>query len=349
MAAAKGEVYRQAGVDIDAGNRAVALMRSAVLSTHGPQVRSGTGLFGGVYALDGATVLVASTDSVGTKLRLGARLGRHEGIGMDLVNHCVNDILTLGARPLFFLDYFASSKLEPEVVAHVVGGLASACRDAGCALLGGETAELPGIYLPGEYDVAGFIVGSVRPDKMLDGSRVESGDVLLGLPSSGLHTNGFSLVNHILDGRSGGEPVTDAQLLAHDHELGGALADVLLEPHRSYLPLVAPLLKTDTVKAMAHITGGGLIENLPRCLPEGLSARVDTSTWTPPPIFSWLQERGRVSAREMYRVFNMGVGIVLVVGRDDAEQVSARLPGSWVLGDVVRDDQTPDLLGLDGA
>ncbi|MDQ3328673.1 MAG: phosphoribosylformylglycinamidine cyclo-ligase, partial [Chloroflexota bacterium] len=302
--------YRQAGVDIDLGNRAVDLMRAAVRSTHGPQVLTGPGLFGGAYALDGDTVLVASTDSVGTKLRLAARLGRHAGIGIDLVNHCINDILTLGARPLFFLDYFATSSLDSAIVAEVVEGLATACRDAGCALLGGETAELPGMYVPGEYDVAGFIVGSVRRGNLLDGTHVRSGDALLALPSSGLHTNGFSLVNRIFEDGKGGHPIPVEALLAYDANLGAPLADVLLEPHRSYLGPVSPLLEDGLVRALAHITGGGLVENLPRALPHGLSARVDTTTWNPPPVFKWIAQTGGVSQAEMYRVFNMGVGLV---------------------------------------
>ena len=340
-----GDAYKRAGVDIDAGNRAVELMRSAVLSTHGPRVLAGAGLFGGAYSLCD-TVLVASTDSVGTKLRLASRLGRHRGIGLDLVNHCANDVLCLGARPLFFLDYFASSRLHPEVVAEVVDGLAAACRDAGCALLGGETAELPGIYAPGEYDIAGFIVGSVARDRLLDSSRAREGDTLIALPSSGLHTNGYSLVHSILEGGDGHEPLSDAELLEYDEALGGSLADVLLEPHRSYLPLVSPLLDRGTVRAIAHITGGGLPENLPRCLPEGLGARVDASSWTPPPVFNWLQERGAVSSREMYRVFNMGVGLVLVVAPEDAPGLLAELPGAWPLGEVVEGARGVELVGV---
>lgn len=340
---ASSEVYRQAGVDIDSGNRAVDLMRAAVRSTHGPQVLTGPGLFGGAFALDADTVLVASTDSVGTKLRVAARLGRHRGIGVDLVNHCVNDILTLGARPLFFLDYFATSSLDPAVASEVVSGLAAACREAGCALLGGETAELPGMYVPGEYDVAGFIVGSVERGSLLDGTRVRAGDALLALPSSGLHTNGFSLVNRILEGGTGSKPVTEEMLLAPDASLGGALADVLLEPHRSYFDAASPLLEEGLVRALAHITGGGLIENLPRALPQGLSARVDTTTWTPQPVFDWIARMGDVSPAEMYRVFNMGVGLVLVVPVEAEEDVLARLPDAWRLGEVMQGGEGVEL------
>lgn len=329
-----GEAYKRAGVDIDSGNRAVELMRAAVQSTHGPRVVSGTGLFGGMYALGDDTVLVASTDSVGTKLRLSSLLGRHEWVGIDLVNHCVNDVLTTGARPLFFLDYYASSRTVPEVVAGVVEGLAQACREAGCALLGGETAELPGMYAPGEYDIAGFVVGSVRREDLLDGARIKPGDMLLGLPSAGLHTNGFSLVHSILT--DGGAHAVDIEALqAPDEELGAPLADLLLEPHRSYLGPVTPLIERRKIKGIAHITGGGLMENVPRVLPEGLSARIDTDSWTPAPIFGWLQRRGDVSRAEMFRVFNMGAGLVLVVAADDAQYLIDELSGAWVLGEVV--------------
>ena len=339
-----GEVYRQAGVDIDSGNRAVDLMHAAVRSTHGPQVLTGPGLFSGAYALDGDTVLVASTDSVGTKLRIAAQLGRHAGIGVDLVNHCVNDILTLGARPLFFLDYFATSSIDPAIVSEVVGGLAAACREAGCALLGGETAELPGMYVPGEYDVAGFVVGSVQRRGLLDGARVRVGDALLALPSSGPHTNGFSLVNQILEVGEGSGSMTEATLLAHDATLGASLADVLLEPHRSYLGPVLPLLEDGLVRALAHITGGGIVENVPRALPQGLSARVETTTWNSPPVFNWIAQKGGVSRAEMYRVFNMGVGLVLVVAAEAADEVLARLPEAWRLGEVVQGGEGVELV-----
>lgn len=339
---AVGDAYRRAGVDIDAGNEAVRLMCAAVASTHGPQVLSGTGFFGGAYSLDHSTVLVASTDSVGTKLRLSSRLGRHSDVGVDLVNHCVNDVLTLGATPLFFLDYFATSALQPQVTAAVVEGIALACREAGCALLGGETAELPGMYVSGEYDVAGFIVGGVSSDRMLGAERVRAGDVLLGLPSSGPHTNGFSLIHKILEGRS----MSVQQLQAHDAVLGGSLADLLLAPHRSYLTAIKPLLRSGTLKALAHITGGGLLENLPRCLPSHLSAVVDLAAWETPRVFRWLQERGSVSEREMYRVFNMGVGMVVIVAAADAPSILAALDGAWEIGRVHDGDGTVHLTGL---
>ncbi|MDP9351137.1 MAG: phosphoribosylformylglycinamidine cyclo-ligase [Chloroflexota bacterium] len=340
-----GDAYRRAGVDIDAGNVAVSLMRSAVSSTHGPGVLSTTGSFGGAFRFGDGAVLVASTDSVGTKLRLSSRLGRHADVGVDLVNHCINDILTVGARPLFFLDYFATSALDPEHVAQVVTGVAAACRDAGCALLGGETAELPGMYMPGEYDVAGFIVGSVSEHEMLGPHRVEARDVLLGLPSSGPHTNGFSLINRLLGDRASAF-VSDKELERTDPGLGGSLADLLLAPHRSYLPTVAPLLESEALHAIAHITGGGLIENLPRCLPPHLSASVQLNSWTPPPVFGWVQRKGQVTLDEMYRVFNMGVGMVLVVPSTDARRVLDSIDGAWELGTVCAGDGSVELVGL---
>lgn len=345
---APSEAYRRAGVDIDAGNRAVELMRAAVASTHGRQVLAGTGAFGGAYALGGEDVLVASADSVGTKLRLNALVGRHRDVGVDLVNHCANDVLAMGARPLFFLDYYASSRVVPEVVAAVVEGLAEACRAAACALLGGETAELPGMYAPGAYDIAGFMVGMARRGELLDGSRVRAGDVLVALPSSGLHTNGFSLVHHVLsDG--GSAPITARALRRVVPELGGSLEDALLEPHRSYLPDVLPLVRRGDVHAVAHITGGGIVENVPRVIPDGLCAHVDTRSWTPPPIFGWLRDRGGITDEEMYRVFNMGAGLVLVLAQAHLPQVLAGCPGAWIIGEVTEGEQRLSLSGVGDA
>lgn len=322
--------YADAGVDIDAHNRAVGRMRAAVESTHGPRVLTGAGLFGGAYALDGGAALVASADGVGTKVRLASRLGRQRGLGLDIVHHCANDILCLGARPLFFLDYYASSGLDPEAVVAVVEGVAEACRGLGCALLGGETAELPGVYAPGESDVVGFIVGAAPRAGLLDGSRVRAGDALLALPSSGPHTNGYSLINRIIER----EGLSDDDLLRPDPALGGALADLLLAPHRAYVREALPLVEGGRVRALAHITGGGLVENVPRALPPGLRARLDLGSWAPPPVFGWLRERGGVEAAEMYRVFNMGAGLVLAVAPADAPAVLEALPGAWELGDI---------------
>ncbi|MEO8897394.1 MAG: phosphoribosylformylglycinamidine cyclo-ligase [Candidatus Dormibacter sp.] len=325
--------YADAGVDIDAGNRAVDLIRRAVASTHTPAVLGGIGAFSGLFELDTTRwrrpVLVSSTDSVGTKVKVAIATNRHRGIGIDLVNHCVNDILCCGAQPLFFLDYYATGKLLPEHLAEVVDGVASACRDVGCALVGGETAEMPGVYALGDYDIAGFIVGAVERDEIVDGSRVEAGDVLLALPSSGLHTNGYSLVRHIALQReldwNNPLPDTDAPL-----------ADLLLEPHRCYLHAINDLRRSVDVHAMAHITGGGLIENVPRVLPAALSAVIDRASWTVPPLFTAIERAGGVMPEEMWRTFNMGVGMVVVVPREQAGAVSmaAGIP-VWRVGEVV--------------
>jgi phosphoribosylformylglycinamidine cyclo-ligase len=311
--------YADAGVDIDEGNRAVALIRRTLASTHTPQVIGGVGAFSGLFSFDKdrfrQPVLASSTDSVGTKVKVAIATGRHRGIGLDLVNHCVNDILCCGAEPLFFLDYYATGKLVPEHLAELVDGLADACREAGCALIGGETAEMPGVYALGDYDIAGFIVGAVERDEVIDGHRVEAGDVLLGLPSSGLHTNGYSLVRHIVADRELGWndvlPGTDAPL-----------ADLLLASHRSYLAAVRDLRSRIDVRALAHITGGGLIDNVPRVLPEGLAAEIDRAAWDVPAIFTALQEVGGIHAEEMWRTFNMGVGMVVVARAEHADVVS---------------------------
>ncbi|HSP65025.1 MAG TPA: phosphoribosylformylglycinamidine cyclo-ligase [Candidatus Deferrimicrobium sp.] len=325
--------YADAGVDIDAGNRAIDLIRKAVSSTHTPAVLGGIGAFSGLFELDVSRwkrpVLVSSTDSVGTKVKVAIAAGRHRGIGMDLVNHCVNDILCCGAHPLFFLDYYATGKLVPEHLAELVDGLAAACRDAGCALVGGETAEMPGVYALGDYDIAGFIVGAVERDGIVDGSRVEAGDVLLGMPSSGLHTNGYSLLRHIVLKReldwNDALPGTDAPL-----------ADLLLEPHRCYLHPINELRQSMDVRALAHITGGGLIDNVPRVLPAGLSAVIDRSSWEVPALFTAIERAGSVMPEEMWRTFNMGVGMVVAVPRAQADAVtSAAGVPLWRIGEVV--------------
>ena len=325
--------YADAGVDIDAGNRAIDLIRKAVSSTHTPAVLGGIGAFSGLFELDVSRwkrpVLVSSTDSVGTKVKVAIAAGRPRGIGMDLVNHCVNDILCCGAQPLFFLDYYATGKLVPEHLAELVDGLAAACRDAGCALVGGETAEMPGVYALGDYDIAGFIVGAVERDGIVDGSRVEAGDVLLGMPSSGLHTNGYSLLRHIVLKReldwNDALPGTDAPL-----------ADLLLEPHRCYLHPINELRQSMDVRALAHITGGGLIDNVPRVLPAGLSAVIDRSSWEVPALFTAIERAGSVMPEEMWRTFNMGVGMVVAVPRAQADAVtSAAGVPVWRIGEVV--------------
>ncbi len=310
--------YADAGVDIDEGNRAVALIKKAVASTHTRGVLGGIGAFSGMYALDSGgrsqPVLVSSADGVGTKIKVAIATGRHRGIGADLVNHCVNDILCCGAEPLFFLDYFATGKLRPEHLAEVVEGMAEACREAQCALVGGETAEMPGLYALGDYDLAGFIVGIVDREQIIDGSRVRAGDAVLGLPSNGLHTNGYSLVRHV---------VTEHDIEYSDVLPGtdAPLADLLLEPHRSYLAAVRALRDAVDVRALAHITGGGLKENTPRVLPQNLGVEIDRGAWPMPAIFPALQQVGGISPDEMWRTFNMGIGMVVVVPEEHAARV----------------------------
>jgi phosphoribosylformylglycinamidine cyclo-ligase len=330
--------YRQAGVDIDAGHEVVRRIKALARATATPGVLSEIGAFGGLFQLDATRyrepVLVASADGVGTKLKVAFRAGRHDTVGVDLVNHCVNDILVQGAEPLFFLDYLATGRLAPEVAATVVEGIARACRENGCALLGGETAEMPGFYADGEYDLAGFIVGVVERREVVDGRAIAAGDVLVGLRSSGLHTNGYSLARRILFDHLGLGPDT---YLA---EVGAFVGDTLLAPHRSYLAAVRPLLARRLVKGMAHITGGGLTDNVPRVLADGLAARVRRSAWRPPAIFAFLQDRGEVPDPEMWRTFNMGIGFVLVVAARDVAAVLDELaragePDAVVMGEVV--------------
>ena len=327
--------YADAGVDIDEGNRAVSLIRRSVASTQDGNVLGGIGAFSGLFSLGSGRwrdpVLASSTDSVGTKVKIAIATGRHRGIGLDLVNHCVNDILCCGAEPLFFLDYYATGKLVPEHLAELVDGLAAACRDAGCALIGGETAEMPGLYALGDYDIAGFIVGGVERDGIIDGSRVTEGDVVLGLPSSGLHTNGYSLVRHIVG----------AHELHWDDVLPGTdapLADLLLEPHRSYLHAVRALCERCDIRALAHITGGGLIDNVARVLPSGLGVEIERHSWRTPRLFTALQEVGGIHPDEMWRTFNMGIGMVVVVPQQDAAGATeaAGLPVTQI-GRVIRD------------
>jgi phosphoribosylformylglycinamidine cyclo-ligase len=330
-----GLSYRDAGVDIDAKHRAFDLMKGHVRSTFGPQVLSDFGTFGPMFALGEhrAPVLVASADGVGTKLKLGFALDKHDTVGIDIVNHCVDDILTTGAAPLFFLDYVATGKLEPATVAEVVKGLAAGCRENGCALLGGETAEMPSFYQPGEYDLAGFIVGLVERDRVIDGSRIAAGDVLLALPSSGLHTNGYSLVRRVfgLADRSSSE--VRRALAVRYPDLGRTLGEELMEPHRSYLGPLRPHLAR--IKGLAHITGGGLLDNVPRVLPASFAARFDSKGWTRPPIFDLVQRLGGIPDAEMQRTFNLGLGMVIVVRPEDAGAMKAALPGCLEVGEIV--------------
>ena len=324
------ETYKAAGVDRGAAEEVRRRIKSIVAPTHGPQVLGGIGGFGAMYELAGykEPVLVSSTDGVGTKVKLAIALGRYESLGEDLVNACVNDVIVCGARPLFFLDYIAVGKLHVDVVETLVRGMTRACETAGCALIGGETAEMPGVYGENELDLAGFAVGVVEKSAILDPSTVTEGDLLLGIPSSGLHTNGYSLVRDILELASDTAP-----LMEFHPELGRTLGEALLEPHRPYYTQVSSVL--GLVKTMAHITGGGLVENVPRALPDGLGARLDTATWELPSIFTVLQERSNVARDEMYRVFNMGLGLVLVCDRAQAAEIGSRLPEARVVGEVV--------------
>jgi phosphoribosylformylglycinamidine cyclo-ligase len=316
--------YREAGVDIDAANETVHRIRALARRTFGPAVLSDIGSFGGLFRFEATSrgpepVLVASADGVGTKLKVAIMVGSHRTVGVDLVNHCVNDILVQGAEPLFFLDYFATGRLAPRVVTDVVEGLSAACLENGCALLGGETAEMPGFYADGDYDLAGFIVGTVDRSRLIDGSRIELDDVLIGIPSSGLHTNGYSLVRKIVFER------LRLGIDAFVPELGGRVGDVLLTPHRTYLPLLRGLLPSGIIKGAAHITGGGMTDNIPRVLPDGAAALISPGSWRVPPVFTFLQRSGDVPLDDMRRTFNMGIGMVLVVAPDAEQKVLAHL------------------------
>ena len=298
-------------------------------STLRPEVLSGVGFFGGLFEFKGyeQPVLVSSVDGVGTKLKIACTLAKHDTIGIDIVNHCVNDILTCGAEPLFFLDYIAMGKLVPEQVEAVAQGLARACREVGCTLIGGETAEMPGLYAGEDYDLVGFIIGVVEKEKIIMGKAITAGDTIIGLPSSGLHTNGYSLVRRIF-----GE--TKPALDTHYSELGRTLGEELMEPHRCYYNQLKPILPY--IKGMAHITGGGLIENVPRVLPQGLAASFHSQAWNIPTIFQLIKQRGNVDRDEMYRVFNMGVGMVLIGSPDNAGQLTKTLPEAKAIGEVVK-------------
>jgi phosphoribosylformylglycinamidine cyclo-ligase len=287
------------------------------------------GFFGGLFEFKGyhQPVLVSSVDGVGTKLKIASALARHDTVGIDIVNHCVNDILTCGAEPLFFLDYIAVGKLIPEPVEAIARGLASACREIGCALIGGETAEMPGLYAEEDYDLVGFIIGVVEKEKIIQGKKITAGDTVIGLPSSGLHTNGYSLVRKIFG-------VDQSVLNTHYPELGRTLGEALLEPHRCYYHQLKPLLSV--VKGMAHITGGGLVDNVPRVLPKGLAAKFDRRAWTVSPIFQLIQKRGNVDQDEMYHVFNMGIGMAVICSPDNADHFTKSLPEAKVIGEVIK-------------
>jgi phosphoribosylformylglycinamidine cyclo-ligase/phosphoribosylamine--glycine ligase/phosphoribosylformylglycinamidine cyclo-ligase len=326
----KNSGYKDAGVDIDAGNRTVALMKADVKSTYGAEVLGGIGSFGGMYDASAlkemkAPVLIASTDGVGTKVKIAAQAGRYRSVGIDIVNHCINDILVQGARPLFFLDYFATSRLEPLTVAEVVSGISEACREAGCSLIGGETAEMPGVYATGEFDIAGTIVGVLERQAILPRPNVGPGDILVGLRSSGAHTNGYSLIRKVF---------LDVPLETVLPELGIPLAEALLAPHRSYYPLLYPYLPS--INALAHLTGGGFIENIPRILPENVDAVIDIGAWTVPPLFRLIQARGEIATEEMYRVFNMGIGMIVIVDKQHVDTLQQAIPEeTFIIGELV--------------
>ena len=325
--------YRDAGVDIDAGNALVERIKPLVKRTFRPEVMGGLGGFGGLFDLSGRyrePVLVSGTDGVGTKLKLAQQLGRHDTIGIDLVGMCVNDVLVQGAEPLFFLDYFATGKLDVDTAAAVVGGIARGCELAGCALIGGETAEMPDMYPPGEYDLAGFTVGAVEKSAMNDGSSIVAGDVILGVASSGPHSNGYSLIRRILE--RAGSPL--------DTDLGGVkLVDALMAPTTIYVKPVLDLIGKVDVHGMAHITGGGLKENIIRVVPDGLGLRIDAASWELPPVFQWLQREGNVTREEMWRTFNCGIGFTVLLAQDQVEAAKTVLAAhgldSRVIGSVV--------------
>ena len=319
--------YTASGVDIEAANKTKELIKGYARSTFRPEVLGEIGYFSGLFELKGyrAPVLVSSTDGVGTKLKIACALGRHDTIGIDLVNHCVNDILTCGAEPLFFLDYIGQGKLVPQQVESIVKGLSVACQAVGCALIGGEMAEMPGLYAQGDYDLVGFIVGVVEKDAIIDGTTIQAGDAILGLPSSGLHTNGYSLVRRIFG-------VESLALNTFYPQLGQTLGEELLEPHRCYYPMLRSVLPR--IEGMAHITGGGLIDNEPRILPPGLAARFDAGSWPMPPIFTLIQERGNIESGEMYHVFNMGIGMVIMCAPGDVDQLTRVIPEAQLIGKV---------------
>ncbi|MDD9892675.1 MAG: phosphoribosylformylglycinamidine cyclo-ligase [Gammaproteobacteria bacterium] len=334
--AATGLTYKDAGVDIDAGNALVDRIKPAVKRTTRPEVLGGLGGFGGLFEVPEGykkPVLVSGTDGVGTKLRLAIDTGKVDGVGIDLVAMCVNDILVTGAEPLYFLDYYATGKLEVETAARVIAGIAKGCEDSGCALIGGETAEMPGMYEGDDFDLAGFSVGIVEKDDIIDGSKVKAGNVLLGLASSGPHSNGYSLIRKLLE-------VSGASL---DDALGDTtLGDALLAPTRLYVKTLLPFLRASKINAMAHITGGGLTENIPRVLPENCIAEIDPNSWERTPVFQWLQEQGNISDEEMLKTFNSGIGMVIAVDADQAEALSAELAAAGetvtTIGKIVEGD-----------
>ena len=334
----KSVTYKDAGVDIDAGNRLVDMIKPMVKSTARPEVLTEIGGFGGLFSFHAdkyrKPTLVSATDGVGTKLKLAFDTDKHDTVGIDLVAMCVNDIIVQGAEPLFFLDYLATGKLSPEKAAQVIGGIAEGCRQAGCALIGGETAEMPGFYAEGEYDLAGFSVGAVDNEQIIDGSTVTVGDKIIGIASDGLHSNGFSLARKIFF------EVMNLSVNDMVEGLEHPIGLELLTPTRIYVKTILNLIRDFSIKSISHITGGGLLENIPRCLPHNCIARIDTSSWEKPTIFNILQQAGNIEEREMYRTFNNGIGMVLVVPKKQEEDVLLRLSGlnerAWVIGEICK-------------
>ena len=335
-----GNAYKAAGVDVEAGYKAVELMREHVMKTFIPGVLSDIGGFGGAFELPKGTytnpVLVSGTDGVGTKLRIAFIMDKHDTIGQDCVAMCVNDIVCSGAKPLIFLDYLAVGKNQPEKVADIVKGVAEGCIKAGCALIGGETAEMPGFYGEDEYDLAGFSVGIVDKDKMIDGTKVKEGNLLIGLPSSGVHSNGYSLVRRIFNINSNNDR---EKLEQYIDSLGAKVGEELLKPTRIYVKIVADLIEKFSINAISHITGGGFIENIPRMLPKNLKARIDKNSWDRPPIFDLIQSSGAVDERDMFNTFNMGIGMVLAVEETQGDQIIKHLKSigekAYIIGEVV--------------
>jgi phosphoribosylformylglycinamidine cyclo-ligase len=323
------ETYAGAGVDIDLKSKVIARISQHARSTLRPEVLSGVGFFGGLYEMKGykKPVIVSSVDGVGTKLKIASALNRYDTVGIDIVNHCVNDIFTCGSEPVFFLDYIAVGKVVPDRLEAIGRGLASACKEVGCALIGGETAEMPGVYHGDDFDLVGFVIGVVEKDKIMMGNSIVAGDAILGLPSNGLHTNGYSLARKIF-----GE--TASALNKRYTELGRTVGEALMETHRCYYNPLKSHLRS--IKGLAHITGGGLVGNVPRSLPQGLAARFDSRKWTVPPIFGLLQKQGKVDIQEMYRVFNMGIGMAVICSPQSVAVLTKALPEARVVGEVVK-------------
>lgn len=333
------EAYVLAGVDIKAADKAKELIKQHARSTFSPEVLTDIGLFGGMFEFKGygEPVLVSSTDGVGTKVKIASLLDKHDTVGIDLVNHCVNDILACGATPLFFLDYIAMGKLVPKRIESIVSGVAKACRSVGCALIGGETAEMPGVYEVGDYDLVGFIVGAVEKKNIINGNSISLNDIILGLPSSGLHTNGYSLVRQTF--RIDKDP---SPLQVFYPELERTLGEELLEPHRCYYSELKPILPM--IKGLAHITGGGFIGNLPRILPQGLAAHINKNTWHVPPIFNLIQEQGGIEEAEMYHVFNMGIGMAVICSPQHVAKLMAALPEAKVIGKLIKTPKSQKII-----